>query len=94
MLSPSIDHYPFDMMEGEDGQRYDSSVTVEQRFPLSGVRGYRRAAARADAQRAKALANGTELDVVLEATEICLCSWNAGACDACSMNSFGARGRC
>lgn len=67
MISPSIDHYPFDMMEGEGGQRYDWSVTVEQRFPLSGVRGYRRAAARADAQRAKALASGTELDVVLEA---------------------------
>jgi outer membrane protein, heavy metal efflux system len=67
MISPSIDHYPFDMMEGEGGQRYDWSVTVEQRFPLSGVRGYRRAAAHADAQRAKALANGTELDVVLEA---------------------------
>jgi cobalt-zinc-cadmium efflux system outer membrane protein len=67
MISPSIDHYPFNMMEGEGGQRYDWSVTVEQRFPLSGVRGYRRAAAHADAQRAKALANGTELDVVLEA---------------------------
>lgn len=68
MVSPSIDHYPFDMMEEEGGgRRYDWSVTVEQRFPLSGVRGYRRAAAHADAQRAKALANGTELDVVLEA---------------------------
>jgi hypothetical protein len=67
MISPSIDHYPFNMMEGEGGQRYDWSVTVEQRFPLSGVRGYRRAAAHADAQRAKALANGTELDLVLEA---------------------------
>jgi outer membrane protein TolC len=68
MISPSIDHYPFDMMEEEGGgRRYDWSVSVEQRFPLSGVRGYRRAAARADAQRAKALANSTELDVVLEA---------------------------
>lgn len=68
MVSPSIDHYPFEMMdEAGGGQRYDWSVSVEQRFPLSGVRGYRRAAARADAQRAKALANGTELDVALEA---------------------------
>jgi outer membrane protein TolC len=68
MVSPSIDHYPFDMMEEEgSGRRYDWSVTVEQRFPLSGVRGYRRAAAHADAQRAKALASGTELDVVLDA---------------------------
>jgi cobalt-zinc-cadmium efflux system outer membrane protein len=68
MVSPSVDHYPFEMMEEEGGgRRYDWSVSVEQRFPLSGVRGYRRAAARADAQRAKALANGTELDVALEA---------------------------
>jgi cobalt-zinc-cadmium efflux system outer membrane protein len=68
MVSPSVDHYPFDMMEEEgSGRRYDWSVTVEQRFPLSGVRGYRRAAAHADAQRAGALASGTELDVALEA---------------------------
>jgi outer membrane protein TolC len=68
MVSPSIDHYPFDMMAEEGGgRRYDWSVSVEQRFPLSGVRGHRRAAARADAQRAKALAGSTELDVVLEA---------------------------
>ena len=68
MISPSIDHYPFKMMEEEGGgQRFDWSVTVEQRFPLSGVRGHRVAAARADAQRAKAVASVTELDVVLEA---------------------------
>lgn len=68
MVSPSVDHYPFEMMEEEGGgRRYDWSVSVEQRFPLSGVRGYRRAAARADAQRARALANGIELDVALEA---------------------------
>lgn len=68
MISPSIDHYPFDMMEEDGGgQRYDWSVTVEQRFPLSGVRGHRRAAAHADAQRAKALADSTALDVALDA---------------------------
>jgi len=69
MISPSIDHYPFRAMEeeGGSGQRFDWSVTVEQRFPLSGVRGHRVAAARADAQRAKALAGATQLDVVLEA---------------------------
>lgn len=68
MISPSIDHYPFEMMDEEEGgRRYDWSVTVEQRFPLSGVRGFRGAAARADAQRARALATSTELDVVLEA---------------------------
>jgi cobalt-zinc-cadmium efflux system outer membrane protein len=68
MVSPSIDHYPFEMMDDEEGgRRYDWSITVEQRFPLSGVRGHRRAAARAEAQRATALAAGTKLDVVLEA---------------------------
>ena len=76
MVSPSIDHYPFDMMEpenemgepvGDNGRRYDWSISVEQRFPLSGVRGHRRTAARADAQRAKAMAASTGLDVVLEA---------------------------
>jgi outer membrane protein, heavy metal efflux system len=73
MVSPAIDHYPFDMPEEEGemgetsgGRRYDWSVTVEQRFPLSGVRGHRKAAAQADAQRARALAHGTELDVILE----------------------------
>ena len=68
MLSPSIDHYPFKMMEEEESTgRFDWNVTIEQRFPMSGVRGHRRAAARADAQRAQALAAGVELDVVLDA---------------------------
>jgi cobalt-zinc-cadmium efflux system outer membrane protein len=74
MIAPSIDHYPFDMPEeqsemgeADGGRRYDWSVSVEQRFPLSGVRGHRKAAAQADAQRAQALAHGTELDVVLDA---------------------------
>lgn len=73
MISPSIDHYPFDMPkeEGEmgesgGGQRYDWSVSIEQRFPLSGVRGHRRDAARADAERAEALADNTQLDVTLD----------------------------
>lgn len=68
MVSPSIDHYPFDMMEEEDtSRRYDWSISVEQRFPLSGVRGHRREAARADARRALAVAQGTQLNVALEA---------------------------
>jgi outer membrane protein TolC len=69
MLSPSIDHYPFEMMEEEEGggRRFDWNVTIEQRFPMSGVRGHRRAAAHADAQRVKALAQAVELDVVLDA---------------------------
>ena len=72
MISPSIDHYPFEMPgeegmgSGGGGQRYDWSISVEQRFPLSGVRGHRRDAARADAQRAKALANNAQLDITLD----------------------------
>jgi outer membrane protein, heavy metal efflux system len=68
MISPSIDHYPFSMMdEAESDRRYDWSVSVEQSFPLSGVRAQRRRAARADAARAGALADQTLLDVVLDA---------------------------
>lgn len=65
MISTSIDHYPYEMMDG--GRRYDRSVTIEQRFPLSRVRDHRRAAALADAERARAIADTTGLDVVLNA---------------------------
>jgi outer membrane protein, heavy metal efflux system len=65
MIGVSVDHYPYQVMEG--GRRYSRSVTVEQRFPLSGVRGHRRAVAHADAARARALAKATHLDVVLDA---------------------------
>jgi cobalt-zinc-cadmium efflux system outer membrane protein len=67
MISPSIDHYPFDMMEGEEGGRYDWSVSIEQRLPLSGLRGHKRRAARAQAAGDAALAERTTLDVVAEA---------------------------
>jgi outer membrane protein, heavy metal efflux system len=67
MVSPAIDHYPFDMMDEGGGSRYDWSVSIEQRFPLSGVRGQRRRAAQADAVRAGAEAERTALDVVLQA---------------------------
>lgn len=76
MVLPSIDHYPFDMPRdaadmGEMGdtggdRRYDWSISVEQRFPLSGVRGFRRASAQADARREQALAASTALDVMLD----------------------------
>jgi len=65
VIAASVDHYPYDLMEG--GRRYDRSVAIEQRFPLSRVRGHRRAAAQADAERARALAKATGLDVVLDA---------------------------
>lgn len=67
MISPSIDHYPFDMMDEEGGRRYDWSISVEQRFPLSGVRGHRRRVAKADAARAVAEVDRASLDVVSQA---------------------------
>jgi outer membrane protein TolC len=61
MISPSLDHLPF-TVEGAD-----VSVTVEQRFPLSGVRRHRRAGALADLQRLRAESRRTVLDVELQA---------------------------
>lgn len=61
MVSPSIDHWPFGMGTA------DVSVAIEQRFPLSGVRGYRRRAAQADAQRLRSDQDRTILDVELDA---------------------------
>lgn len=56
----SIDHLPF--MGG-----VDASFTIEQRFPLSGIRGDRRRAAEADSRRELAIADQAGLDVELEA---------------------------
>ena len=61
VISPSIDHLPF-MFQG-----VDYSVSVEQRFPLSGVRGHRRESAEADSQRFRAETDRVALDVELEA---------------------------
>ncbi len=61
MIAPSLDHKPF-MMDGAD-----VSVTLEQRFPLSGIRGHRRASARADLERLRADAGRTTLDVGVQA---------------------------
>ncbi len=61
MVAPSLDHLPF-MMGGAD-----VSVTIEQQFPLSGIRGHRRASALADVDRLRADANRTVLDVGVEA---------------------------
>ena len=57
MISPSLDHLPF-MLGGAD-----VSVTIEQRIPLSGIRGHRRASALADLERLRADADRTMLDV-------------------------------
>lgn len=61
MISPSLDHLPF-ALHGAD-----FSLAVEQRFPLSGVRGYRRRVAEADAQRLRAETDRIGLDVELDA---------------------------
>lgn len=61
MVMPSIDHLPF-MLHGAD-----VSLMVEQRFPLSGVRGNRRRAAEADALRLRADAQRVVQDVQLDA---------------------------
>ena len=61
MISPSLDHLPF-MLGGAD-----VSVTIEQRIPLSGIRGHRRASALADLERLRADADRTMLDVGVQA---------------------------
>jgi len=60
MVFPSLDHVPF-MLDGVNW-----SLTVEQRFPLSGVRGNRQRAAEADAERARAEVGRARLDVELD----------------------------
>jgi cobalt-zinc-cadmium efflux system outer membrane protein len=69
MISPSVDHLPF-MLHG-----VDASLTVEQRFPLSGVRGHRRRAARADARRFRADAERVAQDVLLDAARAFFMLW-------------------
>jgi outer membrane protein TolC len=62
MILPSIDHLPF-MLGG-----VDASIVIEQRFPLSGIRGHRQRAAEADARGSVADADRVQLDVELDAT--------------------------
>ena len=61
MIAPAIDHKPF-MMPGAS-----VSLTLEQQFPLSGVRGHRRASALAELARVTADWDRTALDVELQA---------------------------
>lgn len=74
MLMPSIDHYPYKIMEegmpGEQpGDRYDWSIAIEQRFPLSRVRGHRRRGAEAEARRFEAESDRVLLEVELGTIE-------------------------
>jgi outer membrane protein TolC len=61
MISPALDHLPF-MLQGAD-----VSVTIEQRFPLSGIRTHRRAAALADLDRLRSESRRAVLDVGAQA---------------------------
>jgi cobalt-zinc-cadmium efflux system outer membrane protein len=61
MISPSLDHLPF-MLGGAN-----VSVTIEQQFPLSGIRQHRRASALADVDRLRAEVDRTALDVGIQA---------------------------
>ena len=61
MIFASIDHLPFDLMG------FDRSATIEQRFPLSHLRGNRERAAQADARRELVGADRVALDVELDA---------------------------
>lgn len=61
MIMPSLDHIPF----GMPGVAW--SVQVEQRFPLSSVRGHRRHGAEAEALRLRADSDRVALDVELAA---------------------------
>ena len=61
MIYPSIDHLPFAVGTP------NWSVKIEQRFPLSGIRGHRESAAEAEARGVAANADRVRLDVELEA---------------------------
>ncbi len=63
MLAVTAEHLPFDF-HGING-----NVTLQQEFPLSGVRGNRRRVAEADAARYGAETGRVALDVSLEALE-------------------------
>jgi len=68
MISPSIDHYPFKPMDDPQAYgRFDWTISIEQRFPLSDIRDQRRRAAQADTRRTQAEVDRVRLDVVLEA---------------------------
>jgi outer membrane protein TolC len=61
MISPSLDHVPF------MGGGVNWSVTIEQPFPLSGIRQHRRTGAFADVDRLRADASRIALDAELQA---------------------------
>ena len=65
-ISASIDHLPFSELGGRMPM-FDRSFTIEQTFPLSRLRGHRRAGAEADWRRQRASTDRAVLDVELDA---------------------------
>lgn len=63
VVSVSVDHLPFSLMG------FDGSLTLEQTFPLSGIRGHRKRAAEANTRRERATAEGVGRDVELDAVQ-------------------------
>ena len=61
MISPSLDHLPFRLGGA------NVSVTIEQQFPLSGIRQHRRTSALAEVDRLRAEADSLALDVGVQA---------------------------
>lgn len=69
-ISVSIDHLPFSSISRSgllSERMFDRSLTVEQTFPLSRIRGHRERAAQAEARRELAESQRVVLDVELDA---------------------------
>lgn len=67
MISQSIDHYPFTMMEDAAARgRFNWTISIEQRFPLSDIRRQRSRAAQAMARRTEVDVDRVRLEVALE----------------------------
>lgn len=64
VLAPSIDHKPVDEM-----METDRSITLEQSFPLSRIRGHRRHVAEAEADRLRSEVDRTGIVVGLDAAQ-------------------------
>lgn len=64
IIAPSIDHKPLDPM-----MKTDRSITIEQSFPLSRIRSYRRRAAEADVERYQGEGGRTALKIEAEVAQ-------------------------
>ncbi len=85
MLMTGIDHYPYNRRENRDSmdpmsatsgdERFDWSVAIEQRFPLSGERRFRRLSADARARSQLAVADEIVLNVEAQAAQAFAMLW-------------------